>query len=552
MAEADGVVGSLSIKTSDVAVGGGATSLNRVQRFCLAFSYFGQIYGIALFLLHAVFIFNIYYGASASALGAAGIFMGFYNALNGMPIARYADAGHINRYRCCRKEKCGRRGPWMAIGIPQLAIACFCLFVSPTTDPTGLVLWFLFVYFLVSNGFTAGFQSTLGVLQETMFTDKERARQTMLAVPFNMVAYILAGLVVPAALFTQVPDSVTSCCVQPLSKCAKVPCACVLAGENSTVRFDTGFGRKCTEMIATAALRETACGEAATYQPTSFLVTGVVSFVLIMTALAGLIPAPLGTVKNKSEPMFLIPSIVSAFKSSAFRWLAWTNFWNALSQQLMTGFTSYFFLYSLGVDFIDIGGEIATVVAVGISFSMAVVPAWNYILGLRQPENKSMPKYHPATVGIFCAFFDFLVCTICYTVSMTTSSTLAFTVGACVSGVFNGSGDQIFHSTIGWVMDEDERVTGLRREGMFYACNGAVQHLSVVVYFIMVAILGAVGFDGKTCPQDQPPSVSSLVFTYIILSRAFKLVSGLGYYMFPIREKVLEDLLEFKAAQVPK
>ena len=69
---------------------------------------------------------------------------------------------------------------------------------------------------------------------------------------------------------------------------------------------------------------------------------------------------------------------------------------------------------------------------------------------------------------------------------------------------------------------------------------------------IMVAILGAVGFDGKTCPQDQPPSVSSLVFTYIILSRAFKLVSGLGYYMFPIREKVLEDLLEFKAAQVPK
>ena len=87
---------------------------------------------------------------------------------------------------------------------------------------------------------------------------------------------------------------------------------------------------------------------------------------------------------------------------------------------------------------------------------------------------------------------------------------------------------------------------------MFYACNGAVQHLSVVVYFIMVAILGAVGFDGKTCPQDQPPSVSSLVFTYIILSRAFKLVSGLGYYMFPIREKVLEDLLEFKAAQVPK
>ena len=108
---ATGLDGSLSIEpASDEKT----TALNKLQRCCLAFSYFGQIYGIAIFLLYGVFIFNVYYGASASSLGAVGVVMGFYNALNGMPIARYADAGHINRFRCCRREKCGRRGPWLA------------------------------------------------------------------------------------------------------------------------------------------------------------------------------------------------------------------------------------------------------------------------------------------------------------------------------------------------------------------------------------------------------------------------------------------------------
>ena len=42
------------------------TALTLTQRNLLAFSYFGQIYGIAVFVLHGVVIFNLYYGALCS------------------------------------------------------------------------------------------------------------------------------------------------------------------------------------------------------------------------------------------------------------------------------------------------------------------------------------------------------------------------------------------------------------------------------------------------------------------------------------------------------
>ena len=89
------------------------TALTLTQRNLLAFSYFGQIYGIVVFVLHGVVIFNLYYGAPAAGLGVVGVIMGFYNALNGLPIARLADAGYLNEKcgGCFPIKKCGRRGP---------------------------------------------------------------------------------------------------------------------------------------------------------------------------------------------------------------------------------------------------------------------------------------------------------------------------------------------------------------------------------------------------------------------------------------------------------
>ena len=80
-------------------------------------------------------------------------------------------------------------------------------------------------------------------------------------------------------------------------------------------------------------------------------------------------------------------------------------------------------------------------------------------------------------------------------------------LGGLVSGVCDSPRPMIEHMLIGWVIDEDALARGgLRREGMFWACNGVFQHLSEVVIAGMLAIFGANGLDSKRCPHDQPQS----------------------------------------------
>ena len=58
----------------------------------------------------------------------------------------------------------------------------------------------------------------------------------------------------------------------------------------------------------------------------------------------------------------------------------------------------------------------------------------------------------------------------------------------------------INHMLIGWVIDEDGlRRGGLRREGMFWACNGVCQHLSEAVIACLLAIFGLAGLDARRC-----------------------------------------------------
>lgn len=49
-----------------------------------------------------------------------------------------------------------------------------------------------------------------------------------------------------------------------------------------------------------------------------------------------------------------------------------------------------------------------------------------------------------------------------------------------VLGVLQSPQDSCNHMLVGWAIDEDAMRTGNRREGMFYACNGVLQHLSQV------------------------------------------------------------------------
>ena len=64
----------------------------------LAVSNFG-VYGcIASFILHGPILYTTYLGGSPQAIGTIGVIMGFFNAVNGLPIAHLADKGYLNKF----------------------------------------------------------------------------------------------------------------------------------------------------------------------------------------------------------------------------------------------------------------------------------------------------------------------------------------------------------------------------------------------------------------------------------------------------------------------
>eukprot|EP00943_MAST-04B_sp_MAST-4B-sp1_P002224 g2224.t1 len=531
------------------------TALNPLTRWLLAFSYFGQIYAIATFLLHGVFIFNVYYGAPAGGIGVAGVIMGFYNALNGLPIARLADAGYLNEKfgGCFPLKKCGRRGPWVFLGVPQLALASLFLLMPVSSDPSVLIFWFIFVYLLVSNGFTAVFQSTLAILQETMYTDKMRARQTLMAVPFNLVAYTISGLILPAALFSVTPDVITNCCIQPLASCLKgsAQCACYTTNNESELVFLDNYAKKCVASTIDSVAYKAKCVDAdVTVDGGSFLFWGIISFVLIMTSLVAMVPASKSIAANKNEPLYLIPSIKEAVKVRSFRWLAWFNFFNNLSRQIVNGFISFFLLYNVGIDFHEVGGIIATIAGSGLILSAICNPLWHIILSMRKNKS-SLPKFDVRYIGLASCVLDSVVGAICFVIADAYKSTLALIMYSAICvGILGSPGDQIYHTMMGWILDEDEKNNNLRREGMFYACNGAIQHMSVVFYFVMIAIFGALGQDPTVCPQQQKQEVKDCVVAFLILSRVLKLVSALGYFKYEITGDRLVEILKLKKENI--
>ena len=62
---------------------------------------------------------------------------------------------------------------------------------------------------------------------------------------------------------------------------------------------------------------------------------------------------------------------------------------------------------------------------------------------------------------------------------------------------------------------------------MFYACNGAVQHLSIVFNFVLVAILGGLGQDPRLCPQAQNTSVKSAILGFLFCQGYVKVCAPL-------------------------
>ena len=97
---------------------------------------------------------------------------------------------------------------------------------------------------------------------------------------------------------------------------------------------------------------------------------------------------------------------------------------------------------------------------------------------------------------------------------------------------------------IGWAIDEDAISRGgVRREGMHYAANGMVQHLSGVINGLVLVAWGAAGFDAKLCTHQQTRSaVDAIEYSFLVGLPVISLLTGAISLAYPIQGARLERL----------
>jgi Na+/melibiose symporter-like transporter len=576
--------------------------LTKCDRALLAASNLG-VYGcIASFIISSPILYTTYLGGNPSAIGILGVCFGFFNALNGIPIAHAADSGYLNRIcvKCFPAEKWGRRAPWIFIGVPLTAVAGFVMWVPPTygLGSAAIATWYGVVYFLLANGFTAALQSIMASIQELMPDAKSVAQQVAISQPINLIAYTIAGLVIPSIAFTEAPDDATtgsSCCVQPLQRCLvndKISsCSCFV---NST-HFVSSLVQQCSNFVGATASKSfinSKCNKlndgAPSFQFANFVICGTIVGLMTLTSWVAIIPSrktemgKIGKLKvstlpshenknnnvgNKYEENMVqqknreiekaiakeelpSPTICQSLKDSfglqSFRWTAFANLFANVNEQLTVQLLPFYIVYCVGVDFRDVGSVNALVAGGQLGAALLSVPVFAYILSLEKvaevdSDGKkfqvNVPKIHPIYFMSFAAFVKLLVQLPLTIMAAVNHDIIYLAAAGFAGGTSTGGQTQVTQVLLGWVMDDDEmRNSGIRREGTIMASNAAIQHCSFVMISGIIATWGALGFDTSKCPMDQPKVVKDAIFyTYTWLNASWLLIYVIALLFYPIK-----------------
>ncbi len=115
-------------------------------------------------------------------------------------------------------------------------------------------------------------------------------------------------------------------------------------------------------------------------------------------------------------------------------------------------------------------------------------------------------------------------------------------VGAALAGLAVGVGVaglmQVLEVALAQVIDDDERRTGLRREGMYFGANGFVVRGAVIVQAVLVAaVLGASGYvEGLADTAAQPESVGTGVRLLLGgVPAVIALLAFVCFWFYPLR-----------------
>ena len=402
-------------------------SVTKCDRVLLALAQFGVFGCIASFIISSPILYTTYLGGQPGAIGLVGVVMGFWNAFNGVPIAAAADTGLLNRKipRCFAAEKWGRRAPWILVGVPLTALSGLLMWLPPTygQGPAAIAVWYGVVYFLLATGFTAALQSIMAAVQELMPDAKSLSQQVALGQPVNLIAYTMAGLVIPSIAFTEAPDGATvgtSCCIQPLQRCVgsdkMSTCSCyensthfhasvveqcpVLAGSTASIGYVASRCVRSNRSTTTAAGLGGGGASLSSSQFMNFAICGVLLFFMTMVSWLAVPPARKTQIGKDSAVMLssdgqrvnICNSLRASFGLHSFRWTAFANLFANVNEQATVQLLPFYIIYWVGVDFRDVGNVNALVAGGQLGAALLSVPLFAYMLSLEKDVSVTMKK----------------------------------------------------------------------------------------------------------------------------------------------------------------
>lgn len=142
--------------------------------------------------------------------------------------------------------------------------------------------------------------------------------------------------------------------------------------------------------------------------------------------------------------------------------------------------------------------EAGATVVLGAIFVVAIPSVWLWSRVVRRVGPRSALLGAVACYGLAAALF------------VVPGTVAGAAVVAALVGVGVGGMLQLLEVALAQVIDDDERRTGLRREGVYFGANGFVVRGAVVVQAVVVAaVLGATGYDATLEVAQQPDAVAT-------------------------------------------
>ena len=251
------------------------------------------------------------------------------------------------------------------------------------------------------------------------------------------------------------------------------------------------------------------------------------------------------------EPLAIGPALLASWRSGPFRWFLVANLHKEFIYSMLTASVPFWAKYVLLVQGpalvlgLSLTPELQNSLLLASAFVMALpaLPVWTRVaqrLGARRGWQVAQAGFALAMVAVFTA-------------RDITSGLIAMSLaGLCLSGLL------VFPDLlISDVIDEDETVTGRRREGMYFGLNGFVirfaftmQGLSTGTVLHLTRYVGA--SPGNLYPDQPPAAVLGIRALVALLPIAASLVVIAALQRYPLHGERYRALRERLAGAEPK